>query len=151
MQILNYLSYLEFLLFILLCLIVTAVALQLFSIIFPSFLELVKSIDLHRPLFPQHQDLIGAVEAFFRLQEVYLITARQITDGELSVNYPHVIMNTEDCFQVGLVAYQSKDFARTKEWISEALRKYQPGIYSSYLTINLLKEFIAWGEYEVSS
>ena len=112
--------------------------------------ELSKSIDLHKPLFPQYEDLVGAVEGLFRLQEVYQLPARDIVDGKLSENFPLATMATEDCFQVGLIAYHDKDFERAKEWMVEGLRKYQTTtIYSGYLSKKVLQEFIAWCEYEV--
>ena len=58
-------------------------------------------------------------------------------------------METEDCFQVGLIAYHDKDFERAKEWMVEGLRKFQPTIYSGYLSRKVLQEFVAWCEYEV--
>jgi hypothetical protein len=58
-------------------------------------------------------------------------------------------METEDCFQVGLIAYHDKDFERAKEWMVEGLRKFQPTIYSGYLSRKILQEFVAWCEYEV--
>ena len=114
-----------------------------------SFLELSKSIDLHKSLFPEYEDLVGAVEGLFRIQEIYHLPARDIVDGNLSPNYPRATMETEDCFQVGLIAYHDKDFERAKEWMKEGLRKYQPNIYSAYLSRRVLQEFIAWCEYEV--
>ncbi|XP_028418603.1 prolyl 4-hydroxylase subunit alpha-1-like isoform X3 [Dendronephthya gigantea] len=110
--------------------------------------ELSKSINLHLPLFPQYEDLVGAVEGIFRLQEIYHLRPQDFAEGNLSSNYPHAKMETEDCFQVGLIAYHDKDYSRAKEWMIEGLRKFQPTIYSSYLTKTVLKEFIAWCEYE---
>ena len=101
------------------------------------------------PLFPKYEDLTGAVDGIFRLQEIYHIPARAIADGKLSVNYPHARMKTEDCFQVGLIAYHENDFERAKEWMIEGLQKYRTTIYSSYLSKKVLQEFIAWCEYEV--
>ena len=113
--------------------------------------ELSKSIDLHKPLFPKHTDLIGAVAGLFRLQEIYHLQARDIADGKLSKNFPHATMGTEDCFQVGLIAYHDKDFERAKEWMNEGLRKFQPTIYSGYLSKKVLQEFVAWCEYETGN
>ena len=113
-------------------------------------LELSKTINLHKPLFPQYEDLVGAVEGLFRLQEIYHIPAQDIVDGSLSKNYPNATMKTEDCFQVGLIAYHDKDYERAKEWMLEGLRKYQPTVYSGFLSRKILLEFIAWCEYEVS-
>lgn len=113
-------------------------------------LALSKTINLHKPLFPQYEDLVGAVEGLFRLQEIYHLPARDIVDGRLSVNYPNATMKTEDCFQVGLIAYHGKDYERAKEWMLEGLRKYQLTVYRGFLSRKILLEFIAWCEYEVS-
>lgn len=113
--------------------------------------DLSKSINLHKPLFPKHEDLTGAIEGLFRLQETYKLNAQKIVDGELSRQYPNATMETEDCFQVGLMAYHNKDYERAKEWMNEALKKLDPVVYSGYLTQQLLKEYIAWCEYETGN
>ena len=84
------------------------------------------------------------------MQEIYHLQPRDFAEGNLSSNYPQAKMETEDCFQVGLIAYHDKDYSRAKEWMIEGLRKFQPTIYSSYLSKTVLNEFIAWCEYEVS-
>ena len=127
----------------------TSTAISVFNTLVVLYLELSKSIDLHQPLFPEYTDLVGAVTGLFRLQEIYHLQARDIADGNLSKNFPHALMETEDCFQVGLIAYHDKDFERAKEWMNEGLRKFQPTIYSGYLTKKVLQEFVAWCEYEV--
>ena len=113
------------------------------------FSDLKKSISLHKPLFPSYEDLTGAVDGLFRLQDVYKLSAQDISDGKLSAHFPNATMETEDCFQVGLIAYHNKDYERSKEWMTEALRKFDPKIYSGYLSRRVLQEYIAWCEYEV--
>ena len=108
-----------------------------------------ESINLHKPLFPSLEDLKGATDGLFRLQDIYELSAQKISDGQLSVKYQSATMKAEDCFQVGLIAYGEMNYDRAKEWMVVALKKLDLKVYTGYLTRRALQEYIAWCEYEV--
>jgi prolyl 4-hydroxylase len=71
--------------------------------------------------FPDHDDLVGAARALFRLQDVYALPSDKLARGELVgvIDSPHLA--AEDCFHLGQVAYNTGDYYHTILWMTEAL------------------------------
>jgi len=70
--------------------------------------------------FPDRGDLIGSAMALLRLQDTYDMPTDSLARGELpGVN--STLMNADDCFQLGVIAYDKSDFYHSILWHSKAL------------------------------
>uniref|UniRef100_A0A183IHW0 P4Hc domain-containing protein n=1 Tax=Soboliphyme baturini TaxID=241478 RepID=A0A183IHW0_9BILA len=71
--------------------------------------------------FPEVDDFEGAAIALMRIQDVYQLGTHDMAEGRIkNVRRGHR-MDALDCFSVGRVAYQKRDYYHTMMWMQEAL------------------------------
>jgi prolyl 4-hydroxylase len=72
--------------------------------------------------FPDPDDVKGAAQALLRLQDVYALQTDLVAKGNflkgVSDSPP---LSAEDCFTIGVVAYNNGDYYHTIMWMTEAL------------------------------
>ncbi|XP_071488036.1 prolyl 4-hydroxylase subunit alpha-1-like isoform X3 [Diadema antillarum] len=74
---------------------------------------------------PGHDDLKGATAALLRLQDTYNLETRKIASGEIEGTRTTASLTSQECFELGRVAYNHDDQYHARLWISEAYRRYQ--------------------------
>ena len=108
--------------------------------------ELMANISFNNYRLPTTEDFSGAATALQRLQDTYKLSVTDLASGKIgespSVNltgiiYEHswilysIINNTpflaEDCYLIGLQSYAKEDWAMARDWMKEALYKYDQG------------------------
>ncbi|VDN55188.1 unnamed protein product [Dracunculus medinensis] len=79
--------------------------------------------------YPTNEDLAGAASAIFRIQDVYRLSAKELSNGKIL----HIDSNqTWDCLLIGRLAYKTKDYYHTLLWLQEAYDKIQQESDPSY-------------------
>lgn len=92
----------------------------------PNAKSLLAMLENNKNRIPKEEDFSGAVVALTRLQDTYLITPRNLTQSHLG-GKQSVSLSALDCFEIGRESYLKENWWYTKEWMLEALRKYDEG------------------------
>ena len=111
---------------------------------------LVDTIESYKDRFPTEDDFSGAVTALTRLQDTYLITPRNLTQGHLG-SVSAVSLTCKDCFDIGRMAYQEKDWWYTGQWMMEALRKFDEKNDTKEVQLVDIYDHLAFAEYELGN
>ncbi|XP_066444446.1 prolyl 4-hydroxylase subunit alpha-3 [Eleutherodactylus coqui] len=92
-----------------------------------------KKVEKNLPVL---EDVEGAAKGLMRLQDVYSLNVKGLTQGvfqsgrssQLGVLYkPDQVssMSADDCFHIGKIAYDMQDFYHSIPWLEEAVSKFQ--------------------------
>ncbi|ESO12774.1 hypothetical protein HELRODRAFT_184843 [Helobdella robusta] len=87
--------------------------------------EFLSSLSSQTSWFPDSEDLSGSALALLRLQDVYALQTSEIAKGKIEGVVKSPDMNADDCFQLGLVAYNREDFYHAVLWMDESLKRDQ--------------------------
>ncbi|XP_046962797.1 prolyl 4-hydroxylase subunit alpha-1 isoform X6 [Vanessa cardui] len=74
--------------------------------------------------YPSLEDLTGAAQALTRLQETYHLDVNDLAEGILNGVIYSTSMNSDDCYELGKVLYNEKDYKNALAWMKLALKKY---------------------------
>lgn len=85
--------------------------------------EFLTSLSQRTSHFPDAEDMTGSALALLRLQDVYALPTSEIASGHISGVLKSPGMNADDCFQLGMVAYNRHDYYHTVMWMGEAALK----------------------------
>lgn len=78
--------------------------------------------DIKEEFFlPNNEDYDGVIKAMHRLEDTYLLEPKDIRLGNLNSLYPSRPLNAFECFELGRVAYENKDFYHATRWMNESL------------------------------
>ncbi|KHJ45353.1 prolyl 4-hydroxylase subunit alpha-2 family protein [Trichuris suis] len=97
--------------------------------------------------FPTDEDLTGAAVALLRLQDVYKLDTHELSQGKIE-GIPNVDEFTAgECFELGRVAYNNKDYYHVILWMQEAMNRYE---HEDPPTVDLsdILEYLAFGLYQ---
>uniref|UniRef100_A0A3Q2Z840 Prolyl 4-hydroxylase subunit alpha-1 n=1 Tax=Hippocampus comes TaxID=109280 RepID=A0A3Q2Z840_HIPCM len=72
---------------------------------------------------PNEGDQTGGAEALLRLQDTYQLDSDTMAKGKL----PGDSLTVDDCFDLGMAAYQEEDFYYVEMWMAQALQQMQQG------------------------
>lgn len=111
---------------------------------------------------PANDDLMGSGEALLRLQSFYNMPIEDITRGVIIKNYlwqdeanstdGQQVMNAEDCFELGRIAFQNNQFPTAIQWLYKSLEfatSKQEQDEDDYMLINDILEYMAFSAYKV--
>nr|CAD2152297.1 unnamed protein product [Meloidogyne enterolobii] len=74
--------------------------------------------------FPNEDDLNGAFEGLFRLQDTYHLKTKDLANGIVEDVNINKQMDAKDCYEIGLAAYNDKDYYHSILWMEEANERY---------------------------
>ncbi|XP_013176705.1 PREDICTED: prolyl 4-hydroxylase subunit alpha-1-like [Papilio xuthus] len=83
--------------------------------------------------YPTDEDLTGAAQALTRLQNTYQLDIKELAQGRLNgiiysgVSQPAVStpLTASDCYELGRILYNVKDYKNSLRWMEESLVKYK--------------------------
>ncbi|KAF7626045.1 Fe2OG dioxygenase domain-containing protein [Meloidogyne graminicola] len=83
--------------------------------------------NLKETRFPTEDDLNGAIQGLLRLQDTYKLKTKDLANGILlnNINIKKQ-MNVKDCYEIGMNAFNEKDYYHSLLWIQEA---YERNLY----------------------
>ena len=94
--------------------------------------DLTREIEQLKPILPNENDQMGAMEAIFRLQATYLLKsgslARGVIDG-VPNHWSHQL-TMDDILTLGQRAYQKKKWSIAADWMETALDVYNGDDYN---------------------
>uniref|UniRef100_A0A3Q2YDZ7 procollagen-proline 4-dioxygenase n=1 Tax=Hippocampus comes TaxID=109280 RepID=A0A3Q2YDZ7_HIPCM len=78
---------------------------------------------------PNEGDQTGGAEALLRLQDTYQLDSDTMAKGKLPGERAHHVgcLTVDDCFDLGMAAYQEEDFYYVEMWMAQALQQMQQG------------------------
>ncbi len=91
---------------------------------FEKLKDLVHNIKEDNSL-PTSDDYTGAVKAILRLEDTYMLNSTSIRLGDLNSQYPSRPLTAFECFELGRIAYNNKDYYHTVIWMTEALMQIE--------------------------
>lgn len=113
------------------------------------------SID-RRLHLPTVDDVISTGEALLRLQNFYDLSTKKVVEGQLvtgsNLFNSNQVMEFEDCFELGKIAYDIGQFKSSIQWLTEAMdillrrKKFNQGIDPSL--VSELLEYTAFAAYK---
>ncbi|XP_069747936.1 prolyl 4-hydroxylase subunit alpha-3 isoform X2 [Narcine bancroftii] len=88
---------------------------------------------------PKPEDLEGAAKGLMRLQDVYALSTKGLIKGEFlqivgeevsSIYRPSLssTLSADDCFQIGKIAYDNKDYYHSIIWLEEAVSLFRQNL-----------------------
>ncbi|KII63181.1 Prolyl 4-hydroxylase subunit alpha-1 [Thelohanellus kitauei] len=103
------------------------------------------------------EDLIGAYQAIYRLQDFYQLEPKDIKIGIFSESLKHIseqwstvpkFLSARDMLEIGVIAYKASDYTSTISWLKIALEDINSkhDILDDNSTIRLL-DYLSWSEY----
>lgn len=75
--------------------------------------------------FPDEEDLNGAADALMRLQDTYHLDTREMAEGKIKGAKKATELQAIDCFELGRIAYNEKDYYHTILWMEEAMNRME--------------------------
>uniref|UniRef100_A0A3Q3EA48 Prolyl 4-hydroxylase subunit alpha-1 n=1 Tax=Hippocampus comes TaxID=109280 RepID=A0A3Q3EA48_HIPCM len=77
---------------------------------------------------PNEGDQTGGAEALLRLQDTYQLDSDTMAKGKLpGTSLLLSSLTVDDCFDLGMAAYQEEDFYYVEMWMAQALQQMQQG------------------------
>uniref|UniRef100_A0A673M768 Prolyl 4-hydroxylase subunit alpha-1 n=1 Tax=Sinocyclocheilus rhinocerous TaxID=307959 RepID=A0A673M768_9TELE len=111
----------------------------------------ISNLTIQRQYFPNDEDQTGAAKALLRLQDTYQLDTQIISSGDLpgvTTGLPFKsTMTTEDCFELGKIAYSEADYYHTELWMAQALKQLDEGEESSVETVTVL-DYLSYSVYQ---
>ena len=93
---------------------------------------------------------MGSISAILRIQNVYNLSARAIADGDLHKEISSGNLGPDECYELGIVSNDQRNYEDVIEWMKEALKRMSPPYgYSGALTKIDVLEYLSWAEYKV--
>ena len=81
------------------------------------------ALELDETEVPNREDLKGAIDGLFRVQDTYKLRTEQMAGGRLG-HYSHnetvPTLSSQECFEIGFHAYSQKDFYHSSLWMNSA-------------------------------
>ena len=81
------------------------------------------ALELEDAEIPNRDDLKGAIDGLFRVQDTYKLKTEQLAGGRLG-HYSHndtvPELSSQECFEIGFHAYSQKDFYHSSLWMDSA-------------------------------
>eukprot|EP00058_Branchiostoma_floridae_P022143 XP_002607633.1 hypothetical protein BRAFLDRAFT_59428 [Branchiostoma floridae] len=107
--------------------------------------------------FPSFEDYMGAGIALMRLQDTYDLSTQNISNGNMSSEIATATrldtgftkspeLSSDDCFEVGLLAYNDQDYYHCALWMEESLARFQPDPTSKH-TKDAILDYLASASY----
>eukprot|EP00058_Branchiostoma_floridae_P022142 XP_002607632.1 hypothetical protein BRAFLDRAFT_84679 [Branchiostoma floridae] len=111
--------------------------------------------------FPSFEDYIGAGRALLRLQDTYDLSTQNFANGKMSSEIATTTrldtgftkspeLSSDDCFEVGLLAYNDQDFYHVALWMEESLARFQPDPTSEH-TKDAILDHLAYASYRLNN
>ncbi|XP_035658563.1 prolyl 4-hydroxylase subunit alpha-1-like [Branchiostoma floridae] len=111
--------------------------------------------------FPSFEDYMGAGIALLRLQDTYDLSTQNIANGKMSSEIAIATrldtgftkspeLSSEDCFEVGLLAYNDQDYYHVALWMEESLARFQPDPTSEH-TKDAILDHLAYASYRLNN
>lgn len=99
--------------------------------------------------FPTGEDLNGAAAALMRLQDTYKLDTKSMASGEFGGVKVAAEMSTQDCYDLGRVAYNKEDYYHTVLWMEEAYRKaYEEDLATRMVPLEEILDYLAFAHYK---
>ena len=111
---------------------------------------LLNMIETQNERFPNEDDYSGAVTQLTRLQDTYLISPRNLTQGLLG-SVSAVALTCKDCFDIGRAAYMEGNWWHTGQWMMEALRKFDEDQDTDGVELADIYDHLAFAEYKIGN
>ncbi|KPJ11198.1 Prolyl 4-hydroxylase subunit alpha-2 [Papilio machaon] len=75
--------------------------------------------------YPTEEDLTGAAQALTRLQKTYQLDIGELAQGRLNGIIYSTPLTASDCYELGRILYNIKDYKNSLRWMEESLLKYK--------------------------
>ncbi|XP_035658589.1 prolyl 4-hydroxylase subunit alpha-1-like [Branchiostoma floridae] len=119
------------------------------------------SMSKMKESFPSFKDYMGAGIALLRLQDTYDLSTQNISNGNMSSEIAIATrldtgftkspeLSSEDCFEVGRLAYMDQDFYHVALWMEESLARFQPDPTSKH-TKDAILDYLASASYRLNN
>ncbi|XP_064393719.1 prolyl 4-hydroxylase subunit alpha-1-like isoform X2 [Halichondria panicea] len=88
--------------------------------------DLMANLSVNNYRLPTQEDFNGAMTAVMRLQDTYDLQPHELASGNLGKE-KSLSMDALDCYRVGRLAYEEKNWKKARDWMKEALHKFEDG------------------------
>ncbi|XP_023444948.2 prolyl 4-hydroxylase subunit alpha-2 isoform X1 [Dasypus novemcinctus] len=91
-----------------------------------------------RKQLPKEEDEIGAARALLRLQRMYKLDLKALSKGALPGTKYRPTLSVGDCFRLGQVAHDIRDYHQSFLWMQQALKQLHAGEHSTISKVKVL-------------
>ncbi|XP_078267867.1 prolyl 4-hydroxylase subunit alpha-2 isoform X1 [Rhinoraja longicauda] len=108
----------------------------------------IANLSIQRQNFPTDEDESGAAKALMRLQDTYKLDSDSISKGRLPGVEHLVYLTVEDCFELGIVAYNDGDYYHTVLWMEQTLKQMEEGESGAVTKADAL-DYLSYSVYQM--
>ena len=107
-------------------------------------------LDKHRSWFPEVSDFEGAINAIFRIQEIFKVKALDLVSDKVPSQTRGYPMVANDAFEIGKLAYEAENFRKAQKWLQTAAILWKEGKRMEDDDIAEILDYLSYVEYKVS-
>ncbi|XP_028416786.1 prolyl 4-hydroxylase subunit alpha-1-like isoform X2 [Dendronephthya gigantea] len=117
----------------------------------PSTDGLLEILDKHRGWFPDISDFEGAIDAIFRVQDIYKVKALDLAKDLVPSSTRGYPMIANDAFEIGKVAYEAEKYKEAQKWLAAAAILWKEGKRSDEDDIAEILDYLSYVEYKLGN
>ena len=107
-------------------------------------------MDKHRSWFPDQSDFEGAMNAVFRVQEIFHVKAADLANDKVPSTTRGFPMMANDAFEIGKFAYENENYRPAQKWLATAAVLWKEGKRTDEDDIAEILDYLSYVEYKVS-
>lgn len=106
-------------------------------------------LNKHRNLFPDESDFEGAIDAIFRVQEIFQVKSLDLAKDNIPSETRGFPMMTNDAFEIGKTAYESEKYEESQKWLETAVTLWKEGLHTKKDNMAEILDYLSYVEYKV--
>lgn len=95
-----------------------------------------EEIDRFQKRLPVEEDIDGTIDALIRLQETYKLNTKDLIVGKIQNVQSNVKLNSNDCYKIGLHAYEKGNYPVAVKWFKESLNLFKVNKLDEHNTLS---------------
>ncbi|XP_046858925.1 prolyl 4-hydroxylase subunit alpha-1-like isoform X2 [Xenia sp. Carnegie-2017] len=115
----------------------------------PSSEILEDVLNKHRNLFPDESDFEGAIDAIFRVQEIFKVKSLDLAKDNIPSETRGFPMMTNDAFEIGKTAYESEKYEESQKWLETAVTLWKEGLHTNKDNMAEILDYLSYVEYKL--
>jgi hypothetical protein len=123
---------------------------QVCEIISSLSLGLEAILDKHRYWFPDQSDFEGAINAVFRVQDIFQVKALDLANDKVPSATRGFPMMANDAFEIGKLAYEDEKYKQAQKWLAASALLWKEGRRTGDDDIAEILDYLSFVEYKVS-
>ncbi|CAB3985217.1 prolyl 4-hydroxylase subunit alpha-1-like [Paramuricea clavata] len=106
-------------------------------------------LDKHRYWFPDQSDFEGAINAVFRVQDIFQVKALDLANDKVPSATRGLPMMADDAFEIGKLAYEDEKYKQAQKWLAASALLWKEGRRTGDDDIAEILDYLSFVEYKL--